>query len=44
MEDQLQQLYNAYIKGGLLSEETTFEMFSQADEEILQNLYDLMVF
>lgn len=41
MEDRLQKLYEAYLNAKLLSEETSLEMFSQADEKALQLLYDL---
>ena len=41
MEDRLKKLYEAYISSKLLSEKTSFEMFSQADEKTLKTLYDL---
>ena len=41
MEDRLKKLYEAFISSKLLSEKTSFEMFSQADEKTLKTLYDL---
>ena len=43
MEEQLKQLYELYLRKSLLSKETTFEMFSQADDKLKQGLYDLGV-
>ena len=41
MEEQLKQLYDLYISKKLLSAETSFEQFSQADDNVKQSLYDL---
>ncbi len=41
MNDKLQQLYDLYLNEGLLTEATPFEVFSQADENQINSLYEL---
>jgi hypothetical protein len=38
--DKLKALYDSYIENGLISNETTFEQFSQANDEQLNSLYN----
>ena len=39
--DQLEKLYNLYLEVGILTQETTLEMFSQANEDQVSQLYEL---
>ena len=39
MDEKLKSLYNSYIENGILSNQTTFEQFSQSDENTIQSLH-----
>ena len=40
MNERLQNLYNAYIESGLLSKGTSFEVFMNADDSVINTLYN----
>ena len=41
MDDKTQKLYDLYLSSGLITEKTSFETFSGANEEQISQLYDL---
>ena len=43
MDDKLELLYNTYVENGLISSETTFGKFSEADQNTIESLYQIGV-
>ena len=43
MDDKLELLYNTYVENGLISSETTFRKFSEADQNTIESLYQIGV-
>ena len=39
MDEKLKSLYDSYVQNGILSSQTTFEQFSQADDNTIQSLH-----
>tara|TARA_R100001460_G_scaffold36444_2_gene69955 strand:- start:3469 stop:11379 length:7911 start_codon:yes stop_codon:yes gene_type:complete len=39
--DKLQQIYDAYLKAGLITDAVSFDVFSQANEDQIKSIYDM---